>query len=95
MAQKRLLSKLIEISKQSDDEVINALIQYQLEIEIETLKQLSNLQTITIDLLEKTANQSIELDELKRKIKAFKKVKNETDDEIQKLLTIRNDLGLE
>ena len=85
MARDLLLSKLIEISKNSDDDVINTLIQYQLEIEVQTLKQLSDLQALTIDLLQKTINQTIEMDELKKKIRAFQKVKKDTDKEIQKL----------
>ena len=95
MAQDLLLSKLIEISKNSDDDVINTLIQYQLEIEVQTLKQLSGLQALTIDLLQKTINQTIEMDELKKKIKTFQKVKKETDKEIQKLEKIRDQIKLE
>ena len=95
MARDLLLSKLIEISKNSDDEIMKVLIRYQLEIEEQTLIQLSTLQTRTIDLLEKIETQTIELDELKNKIKSFKKVKKETEKEIQKLEKIRNEIELE
>ena len=50
---------------------------------------------MTIDLLEKTVNQTIEIDDLKKKIQAFKAVKKDTDNEIQKLVTLRNEIGLE
>jgi hypothetical protein len=95
MEQKQLLSKLIEISKNSDNDEIIRLIQYQLEIELGTLKQISSLQTLTINLLKKAANQTIELDEILNKIKTLEKIKKETDFEIQNLETLRSQIGTE
>ncbi len=94
MSEDTLSDMIIEIHEKTDNVEIKTLIKFMLTFQLQTLTRVSNLQTITIDLLEKATSQIYELHDVKKQIKELESLRDETQVEIQELEATKNQLEI-